>query len=166
MDRLNSGPRKMMRRTALALSLGILSIGQSALAQSNCKEAKGNLDAVHFNGDTFNTGTLSNAGWLNGTTRGDLSQAISFPLPGVAVWAGSMTITTNQGQLKTKDVYLVYLTDIGTKATVIAAIDAATSTGIFARATGTLFLNTTTANIATNPQTFQSEVRGQVCFAK
>jgi hypothetical protein len=99
MDRMNLGTGKIMRRTALALSLGILSIGQSALAQSNCKEAKGNLSEVFLPAVNSNSGTLSNAGWLNGTTLSVFGPAL-FPLPAIAVWTGQLTITTGQGQVQ------------------------------------------------------------------
>jgi hypothetical protein len=47
-------------------ALGLLCIGQTALAeqtafaQGNCKEAKGNLNEVFFIGDNFNSGILRN----------------------------------------------------------------------------------------------------------
>jgi hypothetical protein len=52
------------------------------------------------------------------------------------------------------------------KGSVIGTIDPAASTGVFAGATGTLFINTFEANVTTNPQTFRSEIHGQVCFAR
>jgi hypothetical protein len=144
-----------------AVALGLLGL-QPALAQSNCKEVKGNLSEVFFLGDSFNTGTITNAGWLTGTTRVDFIGPTLFPVPGIAVFAEKMTIATNQGQLKTNNVYLI---DFGTlKASVIANIDPQASTGKFAGATGTLFLNVRNINIAGNPHRFESEVHGQVCF--
>jgi hypothetical protein len=153
-----------MKRTILALSFGVFLFGQSARAQSNCKEAKGNLSEVFFRGDSFNTGTITNAGWLNGLTRVDFPGPTFFPLPGVGVFTGKMTITTHQGQLKTNNLYLF---DLGTlKASVIANIDPQASTGIFAGATGTMFVNAFETNITTNPETYRAEIHGQVCFAR
>jgi hypothetical protein len=161
---MNTTTRKVITRTVLALSLCISSSTQSALAQSNCKEAKGILDEVFFIGGNSTSGTLSNGGWLNGTTLVVFTGAPSFPLPNVAVFAGQFTITTDHGQLKTSNAYLL---DVAAqKGTVLGNIDPDGSTGIFAGATGTIFLNYTTINLAGNPQTFQSEVHGQVCFAK
>jgi hypothetical protein len=145
------------------LALGLLCLEQPASAQSNCKEAKGNLDEVFLLGGNSTSGTLSNGGWLNGTTLVVFTGAPSVPLPNVVVFAGQHTITTGQGQLKGSVAYLFDLVTL--KATVLGNIDPAGSTGIFAGATGTLFLNYTKINVAGNPQTFQSEVHGQVCFA-
>jgi hypothetical protein len=146
------------------LALGLLCLEQPASAQSNCKEAKGNLDEVFLLGGNSTSGTLSNAGWLNGTTLVVFTGAASNPLPSIVVFAGQFTITTGQGQLKASNVYLL---DVATlQGNVLGNIDPNGSTGIFAGATGTLFLNTTKVNVAGNPQTFHSEVNGQVCFAR
>jgi len=150
--------------TAVA-TVGLLWLGQPVLAQSNCKEAKGILDEVFLPAVNSASGTLHNAGWLNGTTLVVFgSTPTSFPLPNIAVFTGQGTITTSQGQLKTSNVYL--LDFARQQGSYLANIDPNSSTGVFAGATGTLFLNTTTANVTANPQTFQSEVHGQVCFAK
>jgi hypothetical protein len=156
---------KIMRRTALTLSLGIFPLGQCALAKDDCKEAKGNLSEIFLPQVNSNSGTLSNAGWLNGVTLAVFGPGpVLFPLPAIAVWTGQLTITTSQGQLKASTVTLANFDTL--KGSVLAKIDPAASTGIFEGATGTLFVNTTEVNITTNPQTFQSEVHGQVCFAK
>jgi hypothetical protein len=159
--RLRTGT--IMGRTILALSLGLFFFVQSARAQSNCKEAKGNLSEVFFPDINSNRGVLTNAGWLNGTTLAAFVPGV-FPLPGVLVWTGQLTITTGQGELKASTVTLA--TFQPAKGSVIAAIDPAASTGIFADATGALFVNIFEVNITTNPNTFRSEIHGQVCFAK
>jgi hypothetical protein len=155
---------KLLTSLATLLALGLLRLEQPALAQSNCKEVKGTVDEVFFLGGNSASGTLSNAGWLNGTTLVVFTGPPSFPVPNIAVFAGQYTITTVQGQLKTTNVYLL---DVATlKGNILGNIDPNGSTGIFAGATGTLFLNTTKVNVAGNPQTFHSEVNGQVCFAR
>jgi hypothetical protein len=154
---------KIVRRAALALGLGIFSLGQCALAIDNCKEAKGNLSEVFLPDINSNRGILTNAGWLNGTTLAAFAPGV-FPFPGVLVWTGQLTITTGQGELKASTVTLAPLQS--GKGSVIATIDPAASTGIFADATGALFVNIFEVNITTNPNTFRSEIHGQVCFAK
>jgi hypothetical protein len=151
-------------RLFTVVAIGLVCLGQPVSAQSNCKEAKGNLREVFLPDVNANAGTLSNAGWLNGTTLHVFVPGL-FPLPGVAIWTGQLTITTGQGTLKASTVTLATFQP-APKGSVIAAIDPAASTGIFAGATGTLFLNVFEVNITTNPNTFQSEVHGQVCFAK
>src|SRR5262245_29982878 len=142
---------RIMRRTILALSFGVFFFGQSARAQSNCKEAKGNLSEVWLPEVNSNAGTLGNAGWLNGTTLHFQPPPALFPLPGGGVWTGQLTITTGQGDLKASTVILAIFQP--SKGLVIGVIDPAASTGIFAGATGTLFQNVFEANITTNPQT-------------
>ena len=54
---------------ATMLAFGLLRSAQSALAQSNCKEAKGTeVDIFIVGGGNTASGTVSNAGWLNGRT--------------------------------------------------------------------------------------------------
>ena len=146
---------------AAVATVCLLWLGQPLLAQSNCKEAKGNLSEIFLPNVNSNTGTLSNAGWLNGTTLSVFDPAL-FPLPAIVIWTGQFTITTSQGQLKASTVTIATFQTLPAKASVVGTIDPAGSTGIFAGATGTLFIN----GFETNPQTFQSEVHGRVCFAK
>jgi hypothetical protein len=87
--------------TAAAISL--LFLDQPVFAQSNCKEAKGNLSEVWLPDVNSNAGTLSNAGWLNGTTL-HFKIRRCFPCPGVAIWTAQLTITTGQGDLKASTV--------------------------------------------------------------
>ena len=148
-----------------AAVIGVLFLNQPVFAQSNCKEAKGNLSEVWLPQVNSHAGTLSNAGWLNGTTLHVEPPPYLFPLPGVAIWTGQLTITTGQGDLKASTVFLAMFQPV-VKVSVIGVIDPAASTGIFAGATGTLFLNVFEANITTNPETYRSEVHGQVCFAR
>src|SRR5437867_3237078 len=98
---------KLLTAVATMLTLGLLCIEQPALAQSNCKEAKGNLVEV-FTGGNSSSGTLSNAGWLNGTTLVIFpGGGSSTPRPTAFTFTGQFTLTTGQGQLKTSNLYLL-----------------------------------------------------------
>jgi hypothetical protein len=154
---------KVKLLTAAAISL--LFLDQPVFAQSNCKAAKGDLSEVWLPQVNSHAGTLSNAGWLNGTTLHVEPPPYLFVLPGVAIWTGQLTITTGQGDLKASTLFLAIFQPVA-KGSVIGVIDPAASTGIFAGATGTLFVNTFEANITANPETYRSEVHGQVCFAR
>jgi hypothetical protein len=143
-------------------ALGLVVLGHAAFAQSNCKDAKGNLVEV-FNG-AASTGTLTNGGWLNGTTVSVFnSPGYPTPDPTEVTFASTFTLTTNQGQLKGSN--RVYLFDLvrGIGVTLVK-IDPATSTGIFAGATGMLFIDLLkSTTVAVGP--YYQVVGGQVCFA-
>lgn len=151
---------------AATLAFGLLCLGQSALAQDNCKEAKGTeVDVFIVGAGNTASGTVSNAGWLNGTTL------TVFPgggnttaWPNTFTYTGQYTLTTGQGQLKTNN---LYLHDVAAgKGTILMYIDPVGSTGVFAGATGTLFLNVSKVTATGNTQTFHSELTGQICFAR
>jgi hypothetical protein len=146
-----------------AAVLAALSLAPAASAQGDCKEAKGNLVDV-FSGGSTTSGTITNAGWLDGTTLTVYSPAfVITPNPNVVSYTATMTLTTGRGQLKISNTYLYnFVTGQGT---VLGSIDGAGSTGDFAGATGVIFLNTT-ATTGTGPVNYLSTVAGQVCFAK
>jgi hypothetical protein len=154
---------KFLTSVTMMLTLGLLCIQQPALAQSNCKEAKGNI-VESFDGVSTNTGTLTNGGWLDGTTVAVFNSA-GFPTPDPTevTFASTFALTTNQGQLKGSNrVYLLDLVrGIGVS---MVKIDPAASTGIFAGATGVLFLDLLrSTTVAVGP--YYQVVGGQVCFA-
>src|SRR5438876_643684 len=100
---------KLLTSAATMLTLGLLCLKQPALAQSNCKEAKGNL-VESFDGVSTSTGTLTNGGWLDGTTVAVFnSPSYPTPDPTQVTFASTFTLTTNQGQLKGSN--RVYLFD-------------------------------------------------------
>src|SRR5712691_1470759 len=128
---------KLVTSVATMLTLGLLCIEQPGLAQSNCKEAKGNL-VESFDGVSTSTGTLTNGGWLGGTTVSVFNRpGYPTPDPTEVTFASTFTLTTNQGQLKGSNrVYLLDLVrGIGVS---MVKIDPAASTGIFAGASGAL----------------------------
>jgi len=155
---------KLLTSVTTMLTIGLLCLEQPALAESNCKEARGNLVEV-FTGGNSTPGTLSNAGRLNGKTLVGFPVGGSpTPWPTAFTFTGQFTLTTRRGQLKTSNLYLLDVAAL--KGNVLGYIDPNGSTGIFAGATGTLFLNVTKVTVAGSTQTFQSEVHGQVCFAR
>ena len=160
MNRVNA---KLVTSVATMLTLGLLCLKQPALAQSNCKEAKGNL-VESFDGVSTSTGTLTNAGWLDGTTVAVFnSPGYPTPDPTQVTFASTFTLTTNQGQLKGSN--RVYLFDfVRGQGVTWVKIDPAASTGIFAGATGVLFIDLLrSTTVAVGP--YYQVVAGQVCFA-
>lgn len=151
---------KLLTAVAMLLALGLLCLAQPALAQSNCKEAKGNTVEV-FDGVHTTAGTLSNGGWLDGTTVA-VFYGPGYPTPDLTevTFASTFVLTTNQGQLKGTRIYLYDL--VTGQSTIMMKIDAKESTGIFAGATGLLFFNEINNTAQT---TFYSVVGGRVCFA-
>jgi hypothetical protein len=140
-------------------------LAQSALAQapnSNCKQAKGNWLDVGTAIET--TGTITNAGFLNGTTHNVYNPTIlPTPDPDVVSFASEVTITTGQGRLGLKNVYLY---DFVNASTVMGRIDPSMGTGRFAGATGVLYFNLV-KTIGEYPDlSFLSEISGQICFAQ
>ena len=151
---------KFLRSVATMLALGLLGLVQPALAQNDCKEAKGNTVEV-FDRVSTATGTLSNGGWLDGTTVVVFfGPGYPTPDPTEVTFASTFILTTIQGQLKGTRIYLY---DVVTgQSTIMLKINPKESTGIFAGATGLLFFNEIKNAMQT---TFYSEVGGQVCFA-
>ncbi|MBA2703131.1 MAG: hypothetical protein H0U60_04675 [Blastocatellia bacterium] len=139
---------------------------QSAPAPSpnrNCKQAKGNwFDTIDLNtGGT--TGIITNGGILNGTTETVYNPAFVFtPDPNVVSYIAETTITTNQGQLQTSNVYIYnFVTGLWTA---MGRINPDASTGRFVGATGVLYFNGKT--IGDLPlQSYPSEITGEICFA-
>ena len=156
------------RRTTFAvliLTFGTLLIGQSASGQSNssCKRAAGEwLDSLNAAGAT--SGTITNAGILNGTTQTVYSLAFVFTIdPNVVSYVAETIITTNHGQLVTKNVYIYnFVTGRGTA---MATISPGASTGRFEGATGVLYFNTTETLGVFPDQSYASTITGAVCFA-
>ena len=155
---------KLLTSVATMLTLSLLCIERPALAQSNCKEARGNSVEVFNPASNSSIGTLTNGGWLDGTTVSVFnSPGLPTPDPTEVTFASTFTLTTNQGQLKGSNrVYLLDLVrGIGVS---MVKIDPAASTGIFAGATGMLFIDLLkSTTVAVGP--YYQVVGGQVCFA-
>lgn len=135
-----------------------LSLGQSTFAQSSCRQAKGHwIDVLN---PVNTTGTITNGGFLNGTTETEYNPAFVFtPDPNVVSYIAETTITTSLGQLNTSNVYIYnFVTGLWTA---MGNINPATSTGRFAGTTGVLYFNGKTTD---NGSTYPSEIAGEICF--
>jgi hypothetical protein len=158
-----------MNRTSLKLKavgtailgLVVFSTLPSATAQSNCKDAKGQMVQA-FNGTAF-SGPVTNAGDLTGSA-GAVFFGPGLPTndPTTFSFTSDITITTHQGELKARQVNVF---DTGTGVTTgLARIDPAASTGRFAGATGYLFLSGRTTSFS--PFTVELELSGKICYAR
>lgn len=182
---MNSKIEKLITVTALVLTFCLSSLAQPAAAQtpvvavsagwskaqtkearpgfSFCKQAKGYFfDTLDLNfGGTL--GTITNGGILNGTTETVYNPAAVFtPDPNVVSYIGELTITTQQGQLKTSNVY-IYNFASGLW-TAMGRINPETSTGRFAGATGVLYFNGSTTG-AFPDESYPSQINGEICLA-
>ena len=153
---------KLMTLVALVSTFGLLLLEQSTSAESpssSCKPAKGDwFDAPVISGTA---GIITNGGILNGPTETLYNPASVFtPDPTVVSYVGELTITTIQGQLKTSNVYIF---NVATGLwTAMGRINADTSTGRFAGATGVLYFNGKTVGAF---ESFPSAITAEICFA-
>jgi hypothetical protein len=146
---------------AIVMISGLFCSEQPTSAHSNCREVKGRWIDVYPGTGNVTTGMITNAGIFKGTTETVFdSAALPTPDPTTVSYTADLTITTNHGQLKTRNVYLF---DFRTGFfTIIARIDPDTSTGRFAGATGVLFPSGQTIG---NGLTYQAEISGELCLA-
>lgn len=157
-----NGPSLKLRAAGTAvLGLVVLSTLPSATAQSNCKEANGQM--IQALNVTAFSGPVTNAGDLTGSASAVFIGA-GFPTNDATTFSftSDITITTHQGELKARQVN-VYDNATGVTAG-LARIDPTASTGRFAGATGHLFLNGTTTSFS--PFTVELELSGKVCYAR
>lgn len=144
------------------VALGLVVLQQATSAENHCKDARGNL-VESFDGVSTTTGTLTNAGWLDGTTVAVFnSRPYPTPVPTEVTFTSTFTLTTNQGQLNGSRIYILDL--VTGQGVSMVKIDPAASTGIFAGATGVLFLNLIrSTTVAVGP--YYEVAGGQICFA-
>lgn len=156
-----------MTLVTIALTFCLFSLEQSASAQStnNCMNVKGTSVEYYSGSGTTNFGKITSAGILNGTTQTIYGNDL-FPTPDpVSVsFVADTTITTRRGVLKTHNVYVMDLTNFPPSgfAAALYRIDPATSTGIFAGATGVLYIN---AKVTDSGSTVSYDFTGEICFA-
>jgi hypothetical protein len=151
--------RKLTISASAILGLGLLSVSQSAQAQSNCKDIKGHTVQIPSAGG----GPVTNAGDLTGTAAA-VFFGPPFPTnePNTFSFTFNFTLTTHLGELKAT---VVNLYDNATGVTTgQGRIDPAASTGRFAGATGILFLSGTTPSF--NPFTVELDLSGKICYAR
>jgi hypothetical protein len=129
--------RKRLITITAALTFGLFSLAGGARAQSNCKEVKGQLLDV-FTAGAF-SGTITNAGDLDGTSAETFTGSAPTPVPTVLSFRADFALTTHEGQLK------------------------ASWVNLFDNATG-LYINGKAVSFA--PFTVAAELTGQICYAK
>jgi len=158
----------MNRIAGMALmAVGLVLLGQGASADGhndNCTDAKGKL-VEFWDGGTDSRGRLSMGGWLNGATLAAFnSDGFPTPVPTAFSYTAAFTLATRHGRLKGTR---LFVTDTGTGWSMdMTNIDPDASTGIFAGATGVVYVNQTVRNTAPPPTTYVSEVRALICFAR
>jgi len=139
-------------------------LGNTTRAQGsnrNCKELKGTSVDVFNGAPGVAYGTITKGGWLNGTAVTAFAPGGEpTPDPSVFSFRADAVLTTEEGQLK---YHLVFIFNAVTGIfTSMGTIDPNSSTGTFAGATGTIYLN----GGGVDPITFVSEIAGQICLAK
>ena len=152
---------RIIGTVVVALGLGFLQ--QPTSAENPCKKVTGRMVAVADPSSHSATGTLTNGGFLNGTSVAVFnSLPYPTPIPTQVTFTSTFILTTEHGQLNGNATYLF---DFGTgQGTAIVQIDPATGTGIFAEATGVLFINLLKSDtVGTGP--FHEVIGGQICFA-
>jgi hypothetical protein len=152
------------RATASAIIAAVLIAGPAVphAAAATCKDVNATFVDVYSGGATT-SGEITNGGILNGTTETTFpTAAYPTPSPTVVSYRADLTITTNRGQLVA---HAVYIYDFATGALAgLAHIDAASSTGRFAGATGTLFVSGYTVGTSI-PITYALGITGTMCLA-
>lgn len=155
---MNTKTRKIMMLVAI-LMFCLFSLEQLTSAQetNKCITVKGKFTDVTRDGST--TGTITRAGILNGRTETVFSPAFAFtPDPTTVSFTGDYTIITPRGVLITHNVYIFdFARGLGAG---IYRIDPYASNGIFAYATGVLYVN----GKAPVPSTVEGDISGEICF--
>src|SRR3989442_8297468 len=147
---------KLLTSVATILTAGLICLEEPAVAQSNCKSAKGNVVSSEDISSPVASEIVSNAGWLNGTAIRVFTGSNPNLQPTVFTFFSQVTFTTKRGQLKASSVNLF---DFATgQGTVLMYVDPSASTGIFAGATGTLFENITRSTVTGTTLTVQLEL--------
>ncbi|HLE62843.1 MAG TPA: hypothetical protein VI750_06885 [Pyrinomonadaceae bacterium] len=165
---MNAKTRTVMTVVSVMLILGLFALEQSTSAQSpisNCKKLKGTSVQVFDPVTGIVSGTVTNAGILDGTLEDVISSDAGFvltPDPNVVTFLSDLTITTVNGQLKASPLTAFnFVTGFWSE---FGNINPNTSTGRFAGATGVIFFSgKTIGNIDTGP--FKAQITGEICFA-
>lgn len=145
---------------SITMTLCLLASSQPVSAGGGCRVAKGNESVVN-NGNGTTSGTITRGGKLNGSTQSVFTSDFTpTPDPTTFSFTDDLTLTTNEGVLQTHNVTLF---DTATGVfTAIARIDTNASSGIFAGATGVLYINGKTTD---GGATFQGRITGEICYA-
>ena len=165
---MNAKTRTVMTVVSVMLILGLFALEQSTSAQSpisNCKKLKGTSVQVFDPVTGIVSGTVTNAGILDGTLEDVINSDAGFvlaPDPNVVTFLSDLTITTVNGQLKASPLTAFnFVTGFWSE---FGNINPNTSTGRFAGATGVIFFSgKSIGNIDTGP--FKAQITGEICFA-
>lgn len=148
---------------AAVLGVTLFAMAESALAQGNCHQAKGQFAGVFDAATNTTTGTITRGGWLNGTTVEVFDGvALPTPHPTTVSFNSDFTIITTHGQLKVSNVIMFNF--VTGNAAVLGHIDPTASTGRFAGAAGVLYIAGKTLSF--DPFIPAGEISGEVCFAE
>jgi hypothetical protein len=161
---LSERKRDMNRVTAIGLVILGLAVSQPAISgETHCTKLKGNMVQVADPSSHSATGTISNGRFLNGTSVAIFnSPPTATPVPTQVTFTSTFVLTTNQGQLNGNATYLFDFSN--GQGTAMVKIDPAVGTGIFAEATGVLFINLLKSDtVGTGP--YHEVLGGQICFA-
>jgi hypothetical protein len=131
---------KLAAFTLIALSLAAFASSTTVWAASSCQKVKA-IENGKLNPDGSGaSGTIVQGGRLNGTSQVVLATGFAPTAdPFTFSFTDNFTLTTSEGVLRTHNVSL-FDTANGVS-TAVARIDPNSSEGIFAGATGVLFLN-------------------------
>lgn len=147
----------------LVAALALVVLQPATSAENQCRKVTGKMVQVADPSSHSATGTISDAGFLNGTSVAVFnSPPYATPVPTQVTFTSTFALSTNRGQLNGNATYLF---DFATgQGTAIVKIDPAAGTGIFAEATGVLFINLLKSDtVGTGP--FHELIGGQICFA-
>jgi hypothetical protein len=146
--------------TFAALTLGLFSSSPSVSASRGCQKVKGNLSVVN-NGNGTESGTITQSGRLDGTTLTIFTSNFTpTPDPNAFSLTDDLIVTTNNGVLVTHNVAVV---DVASFVfTAVNRLDPSAGTGVFAGATGVIYLNGSSPD---GGATGQAEITGEICYA-
>lgn len=141
-------------------------IQQTVSLKSNCKTIRGYGVQVFDPATGVVSGPVTNSGLLDGSLEDVIDFGAGFiftPDPTVLTYTTDLTITTIHGQLKSSPVTTQsILTGIGNE---FGAIDPNNSTGRFAGATGTIWVNfKPVGDPSVGP--YEAEITADICFAQ
>lgn len=144
---------------SLVFLLSTATVAQSALVANGCQKIRAN-EVSAYTGPSTVGGTVTQGGILNGTSEA-VPVSSFFPTAQANTFSFniSKTFITNKGVLRTLSPHL--LDTVSGIGTAFAYINPATSTGIFAGATGVLFVNFTQD---LNAGTANAEITGEICL--
>jgi hypothetical protein len=143
------------------LAFALFGLRETALAQSKCQEAKGDQSGAFDPTTNALTGTMTNAGWLNGPFTENFDAAVlPTPDPAAVTFTSTFTVTTVLGELRTRNVTVFNF--ITGNAAVLGHIDPVGSTGRFAGASGVLYFAGITTSF--DPFLIGGTISGELCF--